>query len=93
MTASKNHSAISIQMENRESKGQGRPRVAYQDREICNNFNSFEGCVNARCGNAYVCLRRQGYHLAQICNNSKKRLGTPLQTSAWVTFSQVCHRL
>lgn len=72
ITASQNHSTISIQMKNRESKSQGRARVAYQDRDTCNYFNSLKGCENARCGNAYVYLRCQGYHLAQKCNNSKK---------------------
>lgn len=71
MTTSKNNSTIRTQRKGQESDSQGRPRVAYQDREICNNFNSFKGCENARCGNAHVCLRCQGDHSVKKCNDSK----------------------
>ena len=52
---------------------QGRPRIMYNDKEICNNFNSARGCNNSRCGNAHVCLNCRGEHTSLKCISSESK--------------------
>ena len=48
----------------------GRPRISYGNCEICNNFNSSQGCTQIDCRNAHVCLKCQDTHSALLCTGA-----------------------
>ena len=58
----------------------GRPRVSYGNREICNNFNSSQGCTQIDCRNAHVCLKCQGTHSALLCTGAAEGKHIPVHT-------------
>lgn len=45
----------------------GRPRVEFQGKEICNNFNSDRGCQLTNCSYLHICMacKNRGHHSVQ----------------------------
>ena len=55
---------------------QGRPRVSVGQRELCNNFNSEQGCTRQNCKFLHSCLVCKGPHASVRCpHNSIVRPG------------------
>ena len=51
---------------------QGRPRVRFQGKEICNNFNGEAGCARVECGFRHACLIcKSPAHQAYKCAKSE----------------------
>ena len=55
----------------------GRPRVQFQGKEICNNYNGKYGCHNRRCTNLHICLTCKKEHPQHTCSNNVSKNLTP----------------
>ena len=56
---------------------QGRLRVRFQGKEICNNFNGETGCLRFQCGMSHACLIcKSPAHPAHKCAKSESQLNS-----------------